>query len=58
MYSRHDAGKVLILDATINGKDAIRGGAPLEVVLVVDVGTGEELLISVRLCQWCSMCYK
>lgn len=40
--------EISLLDATLDGVYAVGGRTPFEIVFVIDIGAGEQLLVSVR----------
>lgn len=46
VYGGHDLGQILVLDRALDRVLAVGGGAPLQVLSVVDVGACEEDLVS------------
>lgn len=51
-YRGYNSTEVLLLDLAVHCKLAVWCRAPLEVIEVVDVGTGEEFVVSAY-CQRC-----
>ena len=45
-YRRYDSVKLSLLNPTLDSVLAIRSRTPLQIVFVVDIGTGEKDLIS------------
>lgn len=43
---RYDLVEVSLLDATLDGVDAVWGRTPFEIVFVIDIGAGEQFLVS------------
>jgi hypothetical protein len=46
VYGGHDLGQIFVLDGALDRVLAVGGGAPLQVLSVVDVGACEEDLVS------------
>lgn len=48
LYRRHNPGEVTLFDGAIDSVLAIRSWAPLKILLVIDVGSGQKRLIPAK----------
>lgn len=48
LHRRHNPGEVTLFDGAIDGVLAIWSWAPLEVLLVIDVGSGQKRLVPAK----------
>lgn len=45
-YGGHFPHEIALLDIAVDGKDAVRCRTPLEVVLVINIGSSEKFVVS------------